>query len=81
MGIAGAVLLEIHDERAIDHRRYLSAGCTAKIDRLGDDGAMKEAGRARELLLVSYCDALRDPLLSITTARSSSTTSGATAPV
>lgn len=51
--LAGAILLEIHDEWAIDARRYLSEGSMAKLDRLGDDGVAKEVGGARELLLAS----------------------------
>ena len=51
--LAGAVLLEIHDEWAIDSRRYLSESSMAQLDRLGDDGTKKEVGRARELLMAS----------------------------
>jgi putative transposase len=51
--LAGAVLLEIHDEWAVAERRYLSEGSMALLDRLDDDGATKEVDRARALLLAS----------------------------
>jgi putative transposase len=51
--LAGAVLLEIHDEWAIAERRYLSEGSMALLDRLDDDGATKEVDGARALLLAS----------------------------
>jgi putative transposase len=35
--LAGAVLLEIHDEWAIAERRYLAEGSMALLDRPGDD--------------------------------------------
>jgi len=51
--LAGAVLLEIHDEWAVAERRYLSEGSMALLDRAGDDGAAKEVERAKSLLLAS----------------------------
>jgi transposase-like protein len=51
--LAGAVLLEIHDEWAVAERRYLSEGSMALLDRLDDDGATKEVVGARALLLAS----------------------------
>jgi transposase-like protein len=51
--LAGAVLLEIHDEWAVAERRYLGEGSMALLDRLGDDGATKEVDGARALLLAS----------------------------
>jgi putative transposase len=51
--LAGAVLLEIHDEWAVAERRYLSEGSMALLDRLDDDGATKEVDGARALLLAS----------------------------
>ena len=50
--LAGAVLLEVHDEWAIAERRYLSEGSMARLDSLVDDGA-KEVERANTLLLAS----------------------------
>jgi len=50
--LAGAVLLEAHDEWAIADRRYLSEGSMALLDRVGDDGA-KEVEGAKNLLLAS----------------------------
>jgi transposase-like protein len=51
--LAGAVLLEIHDEWAIAERRYLSEGSMALLDRARDDGATKEVEPAKSLLLAS----------------------------
>jgi len=51
--LAGAVLLEIHDEWAVAERRYLSEGSMALLDRLGDDDVTKEVDGARALLLAS----------------------------
>jgi transposase-like protein len=51
--LAGAVLLEIHDEWQVASRRYLSEGSMALLDRLGDDDANKEVDGARALLLAS----------------------------
>jgi putative transposase len=51
--LAGAVLLEIHDEWAIAERRYLAEGSMALLDRSGDDGETKEVDRANNLLLAS----------------------------
>ena len=51
--LAGAVLLEIHDEWQVAPRRYLSEGSMALLDRLGDDGTTKEVDGARALLLAS----------------------------
>ena len=51
--LAGAVLLEIHDEWQVTSRRYLSEGSMALLDHLDDDGKPKEVDGARELLLAS----------------------------
>ena len=51
--LAGAVLLEVHDEWAVVDRRYLSEGSMALLDRLIDDGSTKEVEGAKSLLLAS----------------------------
>jgi len=51
--LAGAVLLEIHDEWQIAERRYLAEGSMALLDRSGDDGMTKEVERAKTVLLAS----------------------------
>ncbi len=51
--LAGAVLLEIHDEWQIAERRYLAEGSMALLDRSGDDGTTKEVERAKTVLLAS----------------------------
>ena len=51
--LAGAVLLEIHDEWAIAERRYLSGGSMARLDQGRDDGSTKEVERAKTVLLAS----------------------------
>jgi len=51
--LAGAVLLEIHDEWAIAERRYLSEGSMTLLDRLTEDGQTKEVDGAKNLLLAS----------------------------
>jgi putative transposase len=51
--LAGAVLLEVHDEWAIAERRYLAEGSMALLDRVGDDGSTKEVDGAKSLLLAS----------------------------
>jgi len=51
--LAGAVLLEIHDEWAIAERRYLSEGSMARLDQVRDDGSTKEVERAKTVLLAS----------------------------
>ncbi len=51
--LAGAVLLEIHDEWAIAERRYLSEGSMALLDRSPDDGLAKEVEGAKTVLLAS----------------------------
>jgi len=51
--LAGAVLLEIHDEWAIAERRYLSEGSMARLDQGRDDGSTKEVERAKTGLLAS----------------------------
>ncbi len=51
--LAGAVLLEIHDEWAIAERRYLAEGSMALLDRITDDDQTKEVERAKTVLLAS----------------------------
>ncbi len=51
--LAGAVLLEIHDEWAIAERRYLSEGSMARLDPSRDDEPTKEVERAKTVLLAS----------------------------
>ena len=51
--LAGAVLLEVHDEWAIAERRYLAEGSMALLDRVTDDGSTKEVDGAKSLLLAS----------------------------
>jgi len=51
--LAGAVLLEIHDEWAIAERRYLAEGSMALLDRIAEDGQTKEVERAKTVLLAS----------------------------
>ena len=51
--LAGAVLLEVHDEWAIAERRYLAEGSMALLDRAPDDGLAKEVDGGRSLLLAS----------------------------
>ncbi len=51
--LAGAVLLEVHDEWAIAERRYLAEGSMALLDRVADDGSSKEVEGAKSLLLAS----------------------------
>ncbi len=51
--LAGAVLLEVHDEWAIAERRYLAEGSMALLDRVPDDGLTKEVDGAKSLLLAS----------------------------
>lgn len=51
--LAGAVLLEVHDEWAIAERRYLSEGSMARLDPAGDDQTTKEVERAKTVLLAS----------------------------
>jgi transposase-like protein len=51
--LAGAVLLETHDEWQVAGRRYLSEGSMALLDHVGDDDASKEVDGARALLLAS----------------------------
>jgi len=51
--LAGAVLLEVHDEWAIAERRYLAEGSMALLDRVTDDDSPKEVDGAKSLLLAS----------------------------
>jgi putative transposase len=51
--LAGAILIETHDEWAIAERRYLAEGSMALLDRAADDGTTKEVDGAKSLLLAS----------------------------
>jgi putative transposase len=51
--LAGAVLLEVHDEWAIAERRYLSEGSMALLDRIPDHQSREEVEPAKSLLLAS----------------------------
>jgi transposase-like protein len=51
--LAGAVLLEVHDEWTIAERRYLAEGSMALLDRRSDDEPTKEVDGAKSLLLAS----------------------------
>ena len=51
--LAGAVLLEVHDEWAIAERRYLAEGSMALLDRVPDDDPTKEVDGGKSLLLAS----------------------------
>ncbi len=51
--LAGAVLLEVHDEWAIAERRYLAEGSMALLDRATDDERTREVDGAKSLLLAS----------------------------
>jgi transposase-like protein len=51
--LAGAILLELHDEWQVAERRYLAEGSMALLDRLDDDGITKEVDGTRALLLAS----------------------------
>jgi transposase-like protein len=52
--LAGAVLIETHDEWAVAERRYLSEGSMAKIYETDNDGATtKEVGTETKALLAS----------------------------
>jgi putative transposase len=51
--LAGAVLLEVHDEWAIAPRRYLSEGSMARLDPGRDDQTTKEVEGAKTVLLAS----------------------------
>ena len=51
--LAGAVLIETHDEWAVAERRYLSEGSMTLLDRRPDDGQHKEVDGAKSLLLAS----------------------------
>ncbi len=51
--LAGAVLLEVHDEWAIAPRRYLSEGSMARLDPARDDQTTKEVEGAKTVLLAS----------------------------
>ena len=51
--LAGAVLLEVHDEWAIAERRYLAEGSMALLDHSGDDDPTKEVDGGKSLLLAS----------------------------
>jgi putative transposase len=51
--LAGAVLLEVHDEWAIAERRYLAEGSMALLDQVADDDPTKEVDGGKSLLLAS----------------------------
>jgi hypothetical protein len=53
--LAGAVLLEVHDEWQIAERRYLSEGSMARLALTGDDGTPQlEVDRQEAALLASW---------------------------
>jgi hypothetical protein len=45
--LAGAVLIEAHDEWQVAERRYLSEGSMAKLTATGDDAARPKEGGGR----------------------------------
>jgi putative transposase len=52
--LAGAVLLEVHDEWRVAERRYLSEGSMAKLTQTSDDPARpKEVRRATAELVAT----------------------------
>ena len=52
--LAGAVLIEAHDEWQVAERRYLSEGSMAKLTQTGDDGSRpKEVRRATAELVAT----------------------------
>ena len=52
--LAGAVLIEAHDEWQVAERRYLSEGSMAKLTQTGDDAARpKEVRRAATELVTT----------------------------
>ena len=52
--LAGAVLIEAHDEWQVAERRYLSEGSMAKLTQTGDDAARpKEVKRAAAELVTT----------------------------
>jgi len=52
--LAGAVLIEAHDEWQVAERRYLSEGSMAKLTQTGDDAAKpKEVRRATTELVTT----------------------------
>jgi putative transposase len=52
--LAGAVLIEAHDEWQVAERRYLSEGSMAKLTQTGDDGRQpKEVKRATAELVAT----------------------------
>lgn len=51
--LAGAVLLEVHDEWAVADRRYLAEGSMALLDAVRDDELTMEVERAKTVLLAS----------------------------
>ena len=53
MRLAGAVLLEVHDEWAVAERRYLAEGSMTLLDPAPEDGQTKEVDGAKNLLLAS----------------------------
>ena len=48
--LAGAVLLEVHDEWAVAERPYLAEGSMALLDRASDDDQTQEVDGAKSLL-------------------------------
>jgi putative transposase len=51
--LAGAILIELHDEWQVSERRYLSEGSMAQLDGDAHDGMTQEVDEGRTLLLAS----------------------------
>jgi hypothetical protein len=65
--LAGAVLIEAHDEWQVAERRYLSEGSMAKLATTGDDAAGPKEVRRATTELVATLRPARAPSLRFTT--------------